>query len=465
MSMAWLADNTLLFPVWRDSLYRVPASGGTASVALAIDADTEVDFHHVAPVPDGRVILTTHQRREDADIVELVSLDGKGERRVLSRDPDLRLLTTVRQGSVPDLLFVREGTNAGLWRMPFVEHGLDVNRASLLVADAAGYTVSRDGTVLAVVPARQRRAMVWMDMRGNETPVPGGEVEGPARDLELSPDALRAAYIRGTYRRAGASAGSLSDGTVVVRDLRTGADRRLTTSTPNRSWTDPGVPTWSPDGERLIHRTGSIEGGTLVDIRTDVGGSPRTLVPGLLGRLLPDGRTLIFSRDERGRGYLTRLVLGANAAPGPAESLFPGTDAPEVLEFDLSASGQLIAFAVGAQEGQRRDVWVAEIRNLRERFLVQEGANRPRFARDGRELYFMRGTTDAQGRPQGELARVSIATTPRLSFTSPDVVLTQRPDGPYLTSYDVVPDATRIIAFKPVAPRPDEGRRVVLVGR
>jgi hypothetical protein len=433
-------------------------------VALAIDANTEVDFHHVGPLPDGRVIVTTHQRREDADIVELVSLDGQGARTVLSRDPDLRLLTTVRRGSVSDLFFVREGTNAGLWRLPFVAGGLDFNRASLVVADASSYTVARDGTVLAAVPARQRRAMTWVDMQGKATPVPGGEIDGPARDLELSPDGLRAAYIRGTYRRASAAAGSLSDGVLVIRDLRNGADRRLTTPMTASSWAEISGPTWSPDGERLIHRTGRVEGAMLVDIRTDAGGAPRPLVAGLRGRWLPDGRTLIFSREERGRGYLTRLTLGAEGTPGPAEALFPG-EAPSAIEFDLSADGRIIAFAAESGVGQRRDIWIAEVQNPQERFLVQDGGNRPRFTRDGRALYFTRGVADARGRPQGELARVSIATSPRLSFGPPEAVLADPSDGPYLNTYDIAPDGTRIIAFKPVAPRPEEGRRLVLVER
>jgi hypothetical protein len=44
-------------------------------------------------------------------------------------------------------------------------------------------------------------------------------------------------------------------------------------------------------------------------------------------------------------------------------------------------------------------------------------------------------------------------------------VLIDRPGGPSLGSYDISPDGTRLLAFKPVAPRPEEGRRLVLVER
>jgi serine/threonine protein kinase len=465
MSMAWLPDDTLLFAVWRDSLYRVPASGGTASVALAIDAADEVDFHHAGALLDGRFLLATHQRQEDADIVELVSLGNPGTRTVITRDPDLRLPRTVPVGRVHDLLFIREGTNPGLWSTPFVERELDFNRASLLVGDASSYTVARDGTVLALVPARQRRALTWIDLQGTESPAAGGEIEGTARAVELSPDGLAAAYTTGTIRRAGASGGSLQGGVVLVRDLQTGADRRLTTSAPSSSWTDIGVPTWSPDGERLIHRSGPVENGMLVDIRTDVGGSPRTLVPGIVGRMLPDGRTLIYSRDERGNGFLMRISIGADGKAGAAEPLFSGADAPRAVDFDLPHDAGLIAFVVDSREGLRRDVWIADMKNPQERFLVQEGASRPRFTRDGRTLYFNRGAVDAQGRSRGELARVSIVRAPRLSFGPAEVVLIDRPGGPSLGSYDISPDGTRLLAFKPVAPRPEEGRRLVLVER
>jgi hypothetical protein len=461
MGMAWLSDDTLVFSVWRDSVYVVPASGGTPKIHLALDVATEIDFHGVAALPDGRLLVNTHRRREDADIVELVAPGDPPRRTVLTRDPDLRLVGTIAGGGQDALLFVREGTNAGLWRAPFAGDAADFSRASLLVGDASHYSVARDGTVLALIPARQRRSITWVDQQGRETPAPGDEIEGPARDLELSPDDGRVAFVRGTLRTAGASAGSLTGGVVTVRDLTTGADLPLTSATPSSTWGNTGSPTWSPDGRRLVHWTGRVEGGDLVEIRADIAATPRLLVHGLLGRLLPDDRTLIFTADDRGVGRLSRVAV-AGGSTSPVTPLFPDSGELRAGEFDISADGRMIAF-VARQHGQRTDIYLAAIDDPGERFLVYEGGNRPRFTGDGRYLYFVRGTADADGRPRGELVRVPLSTRPRVVLGPVEVLLPIRPDGPALATYDVDRDGKRVLAFKNVPPRPHEVQRLVLL--
>ena len=70
----WHDDGTIYFAVWRESLYRVPASGGPPARVTAIAPETEIDFHSVAVLPGGRLIVTTHLRGQDA--VRLDLLDG-----------------------------------------------------------------------------------------------------------------------------------------------------------------------------------------------------------------------------------------------------------------------------------------------------------------------------------------------------------------------------------------------------
>ena len=50
------------FNVWRDSVYTVPAAGGTPEVDLAIDPKTEIEFTSVSVLPDNRLIVTTRIR-------------------------------------------------------------------------------------------------------------------------------------------------------------------------------------------------------------------------------------------------------------------------------------------------------------------------------------------------------------------------------------------------------------------
>jgi serine/threonine-protein kinase len=459
MGIAWLPAGTIVFSVWRDSIYAVPASGGAPRVLVPVDGEKEIDFHHLAPVPGDRLIVGTHLRTEDSDILELVELAGPRRRITLSRDPDLRAIRYFEAAQGAVLLFAREGTNAGIWTVPFEDKELDLGRATMLQPGAEDYRVAHDGTVLAMMAARQRRALTWVDLAGSETRVPGDDVEGV--DLELSPDGRRAVFVHGRLRTAGIDgAGSLTDGIVTVRNLETGVDTRLSIGTASTTWGDIGVPTWTPDGQRLIHRTGRVEGASLVERRADIAGASRPLTSGMLGRLLPDGRTLIYARDERGAGRLQRATIGADGSLGPSEPLFP--DALNVREFDISEDGRLIAFVV-RQPNSRLDVFLAELANPREQWLVQEGSNRPRFTRGGKQLFFARGAADAAGRPQGQLVRVSLATSPKISIGAPAVVLRDNADGPRIGSYDVSPDGQRFLLWKPVPPKPDEGQRLVLI--
>ena len=73
----WHDDGTIYFAVLRESLYRVPASGGTPVRVTAIAPDTEIDFRSVAVLPDGRLIVTTHLRGQDAVRLDLVDGDAR----------------------------------------------------------------------------------------------------------------------------------------------------------------------------------------------------------------------------------------------------------------------------------------------------------------------------------------------------------------------------------------------------
>ena len=88
-SVLWHPDGRILFTVWRDSLYAVPSRGGTASVLLAVNAQTEVDFHETTLLPDGRLVAGVHTRHDDLARIELIDVQS-GSRTVLSEDAQVR---------------------------------------------------------------------------------------------------------------------------------------------------------------------------------------------------------------------------------------------------------------------------------------------------------------------------------------------------------------------------------------
>ena len=472
MDAAWLANGTIVFSVWRDSIYAVPATGGQPVVQLTVDPEREIDFHHLAALPGDRLIVATHRREEDSDVIELVELGG-GRRRVLLTDdpgvsafeyvaPRRRAVFDRLRASSATLIFRRAATNAGIWAVPFGDGPIDVNSAALVQAGATDYRVARDGTLVAMIPAAARQSLVWVDGSGAESRVPGEEVESPEGGLEISPDGRRAAFAVGRFLSAGGSTGSLTGATVVVRDLETGVDTRLTLGSQEATmWGIVGLPTWFPDGQRLVHRAGRIEGTNLVERRADIAGPARVLAPGVAGRILPDGRTLIFVHDDRGTQRLARAAIGPDGRAGTGEPLFEGAAASNTSDFDVSGDGRLVAFMV-RRSNQRTDLLVAPLATPAEQYLVQEGASRPRFTPDGRHLFFIRGAVDAQGQPQGQLVRVSIASAPAILIGPPVVVSRDRPGGPRLGTYDSS-DGRRFLMWKPVPSRAGEEQRLILV--
>jgi Tol biopolymer transport system component len=241
-------------------------------------------------------------------------------------------------------------------------------------------------------------------------------------------------------------------------------DTRLTLNSPDDAsvgtWSETLFPAWFPSGDRLLHGTGKVEAFKLVARRADVAGSARELTSGVLGRISQDGRTLAFTIDDRGRRRLQEAPLLADGRLGPARPLLQ--DAQDVRDFDLSPDGRLVAYVVREANG-RSDVFLADRSGNNEGVQVTEGGSRPRFARNGRELFFVKGSLDEAGRPIGQMMAATIAAGPTLTLSASVRLFDDAGQGaPDLSSYDVAPDG-RFLMRKPIAPGPGEGTRMVLV--
>jgi len=453
MGLVWLRDGKILFAVWRDSLYEVPSTGGTPVVRLPIDESSEIDFHHVAALPDGRLILSTHKRKEDSDVIELV--DGQ-RRTVLTTDRGVGWVEYVAPGT---LLFRRTSTNIGIWAMPFSGGPIDVNTATLVQPGAESYRVGAEGTIVAQIPAQQKASLVWVDRGGAETSGPGPIVDTPSGGLELSPEGRRLAFVQGRRVEASGNVGSSGPASVLVRDLQVGLDTRLTVPAADAgTWADIGNPTWFPAGDRLLHRVGEVENFRLVERRADAAGDATVVTSGAAGRVLPDGRTLIYVRDERGRGRLRTAKLGTSGIAGDA-ALLTTEPQPVVRDFDVSRSGRFLAY-VAVQPDGRGDIYLVDLSDIRAQRLVQEGGNRPRFAGDT-QLFFATGAPE-EDKPGGRIMRVSLTAGSSISVGAASEVFRETPGGPRLMTYDVTPEGDRLLMWKPVS-SPGGQARLVLV--
>jgi hypothetical protein len=179
----WHDDGTIYFAVWRESLYRVPASGGTPARVTAIAPETEIDFHSVAVLPDGRLIVTTHLRGQDG-CAWIVT--------VARRRRSLTIPTSTSSGSAPnELLFVRVRRNPGVGQ-PFGA----ADRSTRSTSKPARLPRLRRRT-RAFRPARERRELVG---RARSAPraganstrliatMPGAPFEAALLSIALSPD-------------------------------------------------------------------------------------------------------------------------------------------------------------------------------------------------------------------------------------------------------------------------------------
>jgi dipeptidyl aminopeptidase/acylaminoacyl peptidase len=450
MDAVWLTNGSILFSVWRDSLYTAPSGGGPPTVLLAVDPATEIDFHEISVLPDNRLIVSTHQRKDDAIVAELI--DGT-RRVVLTNDATAFRFTYVRPGI---LLFSRRATNVGLWAVPFSENPIDLSTARLVQPGATMFDVAEDGTLLFELAGRPKFAIVWTDRDGAMSATPGADVEAWRPDLALAPDGRRLAFIQG-YE---------PDANVIVRDLTTGVDTRLTfnrAEETDRAWRETGSPAWFPSGDRILHMTGAVGDTRLLVRRADVAGEARELTAGRLARISPDGRTLVFMVDERGRGRLRRAPLLPDGSVGAGQTVFSDATEPNVLDLDLSPDGRVLAYTARQTDG-RANVYVTEFAKPHSQLLVTDGGTRPRFSRDSGELFYLKGITDDRGQPKGLFMSVTVSSNPTIKIGAPVQLFEENATaGPGIGAYDVAADGKRFIMARPVAPAPGEGSRLVLV--
>jgi Tol biopolymer transport system component len=272
--------------------------------------------------------------------------------------------------------------------------------------------------------------------------------------LAISPDGRRAAF---STRAA--------DGGVqyIVRDLATGRDTLVPSPAMSSGVATGGRIAWTPSG-RLLYPAGGVEALEIYDWPADGSATGRRLVQGLAAAMTPDGREIIFARDDRSHHRLYRASIQPDGTAGAAVPVFPRADDPNARYFDLSPDGTLLAFTDMEPVNNRLNIFVTSWPGLGERRQVTtEGGTWPRFSHDGRRLFYASGgRTASSGVTRGEL-RVSPITTQPLSVGTPSVLFVDdEPGAPNISAFAVATDG-RLLMTR-VAPRsPGDAARMVLL--
>jgi Tol biopolymer transport system component len=219
---------------------------------------------------------------------------------------------------------------------------------------------------------------------------------------------------------------------LLIGDLSRGVLTRLDLDSDS----DHSQAAWSPDGNRIAFGIRSWSDPRILHwlaLRGSASPSP-ILPPGGIQRAedwSPDGRFLIYfgARTEGGSGL---WVLNLEGEPKPRR-LLPGTTDPAYAQF--SPDGHWIAYC--SPESGRSEVFLASFPEPGERIRVSvSGGTRPRWKKDGREIYFVSADNEMIATPVRLAAGAEIGQARSLF----------RIDSAGWSDYDVTPDGTRFLA-------------------
>ena len=298
--------------------------------------------------------------------------------------------TSAGHSSSGFLLAVREGN---LLAQPFDAAGLRVTGEPRNVAaevwhhaftGVGGFSVSGNG-LLAYRSSEGPGQLTWLDRQGHVAGTEGNP--GGYSNVRLSPDGRKLA-VSVSDSRTGTHGLWLADtGSGILTRFTLGAG-------------DDWLPVWSPDGRKLVFSRGQLRAPPhLYEVSLD-GGEPRELTePGAAdpktGRVRgvqwvqdwsPDGRFICYSEFSLdGRGDIWTLDL----AHQRERTAFLATPSDEI-EPQFSPDSRWIAFS--SDESGSYEVYVAPFPGPGKKVRVSNtGGMRPRWRRDGGELFYVSG--------------------------------------------------------------------------
>jgi serine/threonine-protein kinase len=373
---AWLDDGTIVYPGDLSSaLKRIPADGGSAEPIVLSE---KLGFASTLwPLPGSRGFLFTSCPGNCANATSIYAYDFKTE--------SAHLLVPSAAGAwyspaAEQLLYTsRDG---GLYAVGFDARRMALTSGAVpLLEDVepTSFTLSASGAVLYTTgsAARSQAELVWMSRDGHAMPLDStwrGRFEYPS----VSPDGQELA--------------------VSVRDKKADLWIRRPDGTRAKVDADGAAnwrASWFPDGRALTFiSVGNPDDQHDVGVyRVPTDGSAR---PVLLQKyqfgiweaeVSRDGQWLVMRLDEEGSNSnfrFRRLSGDTTVKPLLVDPAF-------TLSIDLSPDGQWLVYASNEGAGQY-EVYVASFPDMKSRRQVSSGGGtEPRWARNGRELYWVSG--------------------------------------------------------------------------
>ncbi|MEQ1947970.1 MAG: protein kinase [Bryobacteraceae bacterium] len=392
---SWNREGVIVFGVDASGMWRAPENGGTAVQVTAIDgARSEVQHSGPRFLPDGRRFLyhrLSRQAENQGTYIGSVTA-GPGQQ-------DLKRLTDIETdvvyapaGGKEYLLYVKDGA---LESVPFDSDRGVITGTPVVVSDDVGLTgtygwfsASANGTLVfrserdAVAPNQ----LLWYDRTGKEVGRLGAQNEPSSNELQLSPDGKTIAVTRGDrFARNGTR--------VWTAELSRGIFSRLNSSGGTETAT-----TIAPDGHVIFS---SSLNGALGDIYwMPMGGvdAPELLLKSATQKhpssVSFDGKYLIYDDHHPTQHEdLWILPLAAPATGDRKPIPFVATAAGESFG-QFSPDSKWIAYS--SVESGRTEVYVQGFAPDHSPAvgggkwqISSAGGDKPRWRRDGKELYYL----------------------------------------------------------------------------
>jgi len=422
----WGADGTIVFaPSFQGSLARVRATGGSVAPTSVLDEARKEQTHRWPSfLPDGRHFLYYASQGSGAEpgTILVGSLDEKGAK-PLVESSSLAIYTAPGY-----LLFSRGGT---LLAQPFDPVRMRLSGRPVAIADhlsssggMSGFrsvSVSPTGVLAYRAGLDQATQLAWLDRSGRELSVLGTPADQYAP--RLSPDGTRLADQRTD------SASTTSD--IWLTDLTRNVSSRFTFDP-----SDDVLPTWLPDGKRIV--MGSSRDGVqdLFQAVADRPGSEEVLLRSAAWKapddVSPDGRFLIYETIEpKSQVDLWVLPLSGDRTPKP----YVKTRFSEYAA-QFSPDGKWVAYV--SNESGSAEVYVQPFPEPVGKWQVSvSGGTMPRWTRAGNELLYL----GSDGRLMATEVRLAPSFESRTPIPLFKVSLPETPDR----QFEVSPDGNRIL--------------------
>jgi Tol biopolymer transport system component len=308
-------------------------------------------------------------------------------------------------------------------------------------SEGAAFSVSND--VLAFrTGGPSLSQLVWFDRRGEV--VADAHEPGDFRQFSVSPDGTRVAMARRDERDGSSNIWAL--------ELQRGTSSRITLGRSRDS-----SPVWSPDGTRIAFASDRGDSMNIYTTAASGGGSEELLLSvhkpahPIPTDWAQDGRVLLYSEisPKSGSDLLMLPVQGERAEGRKPMPIASGS----FNESDGRFSPDVRYVAYVSDESGRNEVYVQTFPPAEGKWQVSAGGGtRPRWRRDGRELFFLAS--------EGTLMSVAIQQSgpAALRLGVPEALTSLREGG----DFEISPDGRRILARTALRRPGDNQLQVVL---